>query len=306
MKMLKSLLFSSVLFLFVISCKKSKPEEPVVVTVPERLEITPATTSINVGATAQYTVKYFNNLGVQATVPNTIVWSVLNTAIATTNQQGLVTGVAVGQTEVSAKYNNAVVKALITVVANNTQLATVTITPTTTQEIKLTNTLNLVAEGKNNVGGLITGLTFAWQTDNSPIAQVSASGMLTASGYGTANITASSLGITSAPLMVQVIRSGAFVGSGSTGMAKLKIENNVLKLQTTPDFSVMAGPPDLRIYLGNNSNNITGSIQVASLTQRSGAQSWNVALPTTITQYRYVIVWCAQFGGTYGVADLGN
>jgi hypothetical protein len=230
----------------------------------------------------------------------------LHTAIATTNQQGLVTGVSAGQTEVSAKYNAAVIKALITVVANNTQLATISITPTTTQEIKLANTLNLTAVGKNNVGGIISGLTFAWQNDNTAISQLSAAGLFTPTGYGTANITASSLGITSAPLMVQVIRSGPFVGSGSTGMAKLKIENNQLKLQTTADFSVMTGPPDLRIYLGNNSNNITGAVQIATLSQRSGAQSWNVAAPTIITQYRYAIVWCAQFGGTYGVADLGN
>jgi hypothetical protein len=45
---------------------------------------------------------------------------------------------------------------------------------------------------------------------------------------------------------------------------------------------------------------------VASLTLRTGAQSWNVAAPTTIAQYKYAIVWCKQFGGTYGVADLGN
>ena len=89
-------------------------------------------------------------------------------------------------------------------------------------------------------------------------------------------------------------------------MAKLKIENGILKLQTSSDFGVMTSPPDLRIYLGTNNSNINGALEVASLTQRNGAQSWNIAAPTAITQYRYVIVWCKQFGGTYGVADLGN
>jgi hypothetical protein len=31
-----------------------------------------------------------------------------------------------------------------------------------------------------------------------------------------------------------------------------------------------------------------------------------VAAPTTITQYKFVMVWCKQFGGNYGLADLGN
>ena len=106
--------------------------------------------------------------------------------------------------------------------------------------------------------------------------------------------------------MVQVIRTGNFGQAASTGAAKLKIENGVLKLQTTTDFSVAAGPPDLRVYLGDNTNNVNGALEIASLNIRNGMQSWNVAGTVNITQYRYVIVWCKQLGGVYGVADLGN
>jgi hypothetical protein len=80
-------------------------------------------------------------------------------------------------------------------------------------------------------------------------------------------------GIESAPLMVQVIRKGTFSGTGSGGMAKLKIENGNLKLQTTSDFVYSGGAPDLRIYLGNNSGNVNGAVEVASLRNSSGAQS---------------------------------
>jgi hypothetical protein len=107
--------------------------------------------------------------------------------------------------------------------------------------------------------------------------------------------------------MVQVIRSGNFNGgSGSTGQAKLKIENGTLKLQTSSTFSVSTGAPDLRIYLSNSTTNITNAVEIATLNQRSGAQSWNVPAttsggqPITITSYQYVLVWCRQFGGNYG------
>jgi hypothetical protein len=107
--------------------------------------------------------------------------------------------------------------------------------------------------------------------------------------------------------MVQVVRSGTFNGAfNSMGQAKLKIENGVLKLETSSNFSVSTGAPDLRIYLSNSTGNITNSVEVATLNMRSGAQSWAVPVtnnqgqPVTITTYPFVLVWCRQFGGNYG------
>jgi hypothetical protein len=300
----KNLLTLLAAFVMLASCSK-KTEDTPVATVPERLEITPVSSSMNIGETAQFTLKFYNNTGQLASTPTTIIWSSTNNAIATVNQQGLATGASAGQTEIKANYNNIAASALLTVVSNSTQLATVMIMPSATQEVGLNETVALAAVGKNNTGSTISGLSFTWQSDNISFADVNSAGTLTGKAFGSANIKATSSGIQSPPVMVQVIRKGTFAGMASTGIAKLKIENNVLILQTTPAFSVSTSPPDLRIYLGNNSTNITGALEVATLSQRSGAQSWNIAAPTTITQYRYVIVWCKQFTGTYGVADLG-
>ncbi len=302
--MLKQLLFAFATVLALSACSKKSADTALAI-VPERLEISPASSSILTGATTQFTLKFYNTTGQLATLPAGIVWSTGNTAIATVNQQGLVTGIGNGQTEIRAAYNSVTIAALLTVAANNSQLATITLNPATMQEVLLNQSATIMAEGKTNTGAVIPGISFSWQSSSSALVEVSNAGLVTGKAYGTADVTASSMGIQSAPVMVQVIRKGNFSGSSSTGMAKLKIENGVLKLQTTPDFSVSTGAPDLRIYLGNNSNNITGAVEVASLNQRSGAQSWNVPAPTTITQFRYVIVWCKQFGGTYGVADLG-
>lgn len=291
--------------IFLTACSKKSADTPPA-TVPERLEITPASSSVNTGATAQFTLKFFNNTGQQATVPASVTWSSANTSIATINQQGLATGAGSGQTEIKAAYNTITATALLTVVSNNTQLASLMVMPADIQEVKLNETATLTAVGKNSTGNIINGLSFSWQSNNNSIVEINGTGTVTGKAYGTADITASSSGILSAPVMVQVIRKGNFSGSGSIGMAKLKIENGILKLQTTADFTVMTGPPDLRIYLGNNNSNINGALEVASLSQRSGVQSWNIAAPATIIQYRFVIVWCKQFGGAYGVADLGN
>jgi hypothetical protein len=292
------------IIMLVAACTKKTADTPLPV-VPERLEITPLSSSIKVGETAQFTLKFFNNTGQPAAVPSGITWSSVNTSIATVNQSGIASGAGAGQTEIKASYNTISATALLTVVTNNTQLASVIITPVDIQEVKLNETATLIAVGKNNAGEIIPGLTFSWQSNNTALVEVNGSGTVTGKAYGTSDITASSLNIQSAPVMVQVIRKGSFSGMNSAGIAKLKIENGILKLQTTADFSVSAGPPDLRIYLSNVNNSISNALEVASLNQRTGAQSWNVPASGSITQYRYVIVWCKQFGGTYGIVDLG-
>jgi uncharacterized protein YjdB len=308
--MLKKILFAIILIITFTACKKNGEDVPVakVVTVPEGLEITPATSSILTGQTSQFTLKFFNNLGVLAALPAGIVWSSDNIAITTVNQTGLATAVSVGQANIKATYNTISVSAIITVAANNTVLSSVTITPSTTQEILLNGTVNLSATGTNILGGVINGLTFNWMSNASTSVQVNSSGMATGLAYGSASITAAANGIQSAPIMVQVIRQGNFTSMNSTGTAKLKIENGTLKLTTSANFYVNPAPPDLRIYLSTSPSSITGAVQIAPLStvaQTSGARVWNVPSTVSITQYRYAVVWCAQFGGVYGVADLG-
>jgi Bacterial Ig-like domain (group 2)/Electron transfer DM13 len=307
---MKKVLLAIILASSFAACKKAGEDVPVppVVTVPERLEITPTTSSILTGQTTQFTLKFYNNLGVLAALPTGIVWSSDNMAIATVSQTGLATAVAVGQANIKATYNTISATAAITVAVNNTVLSTVTITPSTTQEILLNGTVNLSAIGTNLAGGVITGLTYNWMSNASASVQVNSAGMATGLAYGSANITATSNGIQSAPIMVQVIRQGNFTSMNSNGTAKLKIENGTLKLTTSANFYVNPAPPDLRIYLSTSASSIAGAIQIAPLStaaQTSGARDWNVPSTVSITQYRYAVVWCAQFGGVYGVADFG-
>lgn len=301
--MKKILLFTLVITLF--ACSKKTADTPQV-EIPERLEISPASSSIAIGANQTYSLKFYNSFGLPATTPTDITWTSANEAIATVTSNGTAKGISSGQVTITARYKSITATSLLTVVSSDTGLATIVITPSDLHEIRLNETSPLMAMGKTNAGTTVNGLVFNWSVTNSNIATITNAGIVTGLAYGTTNITASANNIQSPALMLQVIRRGSFTGSGSTGMAKLKIENGVLKLQTSADFSVSTGAPDLRIYLGNNNNNINGALEVASLNQRNGAQSWNLAATVNITQYRYAIVWCKQFGGTYGVADFGN
>ena len=303
---MKNICFGLLFLTTIISCKKNVPLPPEVL-VPERLEMAPATASVLVGANTTFTLKFYNNKAELVPLPAGAVWSSDNNGVATINQQGVATGVTNGTANIKATYNNISATAILTVVVNNNQLATVMVMPSTVVEVLLNANDQLTATGKNNAGTVIPGLTFSWMSSAANTVQVSNTGLVTGSAYGTTNVTATAMGVQSAPVMVQVIRKGNFAGMNSMGAAKLKIENGVLKLQTTTNFSVSSAP-DLRIYLGPNATNVSGAVQIAPLTsagQTSGERTWNVPNGVTISQYRYAIVWCAQFGGTYGVADLG-
>jgi trimeric autotransporter adhesin len=275
----------------------------------ERIEINPGTVTVMQGNSANFTVVYFNAAGITAPVPAGLIWSSNNPAIVTITQQGMINAISAGQTTIKAMVNNLSTIATVTV-TSNTSLATITLNPASILEINLNQTSSVIATGLNASGNPISGLNFTWASDNNSLVSVNNSGTVTGMAYGTANITANSAAITSAPLMVQVIRSGNFNGVfSSTGIAKLKIENGILKLSTSANFSVSTGAPDLRIYLTNSTSSITNAVEVATLTQRSGAQIWNVpamsgGVPVTITSFQYVMVWCRQFGGNYGLVTL--
>ncbi len=296
------------LVISIVACKK-EPTPPAVVTVPEKLEITPTSASIMRNNTTTLTVKYFNNLGVLATTPTTIVWSSGNNSIATVTNAGVVTGIAAGQATIKVALGTVEATALITVTDNANQIAAINITPSGIIELTKNQTATLTATAVNQAGTTIPGLTYSWTSGSNTIASTANGGVITGLTYGSTSITATANNIMSAPSMVQVIRKGQFSGQGSAGFAKLKLVNNVLQLETTTDFSISTGAPDLRMYLTNTPNTITGAVQVADLArpaQYSGMHTFNIAAPTTINDYRYVIVWCAQFGGNYGTADLGQ
>jgi hypothetical protein len=300
---MKSLTISLVLncLLILASCSK-KSADVAPVEIPERLELSPAVKSIVIGDVTSFNAVFYDKLGKVIATPQNISWSSSKVNIATISSTGAITGIGSGQTTIKATYNDIEATALLTVVANNNEVATVTIEAV--KEINLNQSTVLQAVVKNNLGQVLQGLTVSWQSDNVNLVEVTQTGIIKGISYGTANVKATVEGIQSNSTMVQVIRSGTF-GSGGTGTAKLKIENNILKLQTSSNFSVSTSPPDLRVFLTNSSTNITGAVEVASLTQKTGEQTWNLPANVSITQYRYVMVWCKQFGGVYGLADLG-
>ena len=120
-------------------------------------------------------------------------WTSSNPAVVTVSPTGLVTAVADGHATVSAAAENVTGTANVTVART---AATVALAPTSASFNALGATQQLAATARDANNNPFPGAAFTWTSSNSSVATVSGSGLVTAAGNGTAQITAASGGKT--------------------------------------------------------------------------------------------------------------
>jgi uncharacterized protein YjdB len=157
--------------------------------------VAPSSPSIAVGANAtlQATVK-----DAQGNVMSgqTISWSSNNTAAATVNASGVVTGVAAGSATITATCAGVSGSSAVTVTALPPPppvVTTVTVAPSTAS-LAVGATTPLTATVKDAQGNVMSGQTIVWTTSSSAIATVSSNGVVTGVAAGSATITATCAG----------------------------------------------------------------------------------------------------------------
>ena len=152
------------------------------------VSVTPATATIGVGQTAQYAAitrdAFGNPLG-----GRTVTWSSSNPAVATVNGAGQATGVAVGAATLTATSEGKSGTAALTV--TNVPVASVTVSPASAS-VPAGQTVQLTATLKDANGNTLTGRTVTWSSDNTAVATVSGSGLVSGVVAGAATITATS------------------------------------------------------------------------------------------------------------------
>src|SRR6266513_665473 len=154
--------------------------------------ISPASASVVAGATVnlQATVNDQNGNGMAG---QAVAWSTSNSAAATVNSNGVVTGVAAGSATITATSSGKAGTATITVTAAPAVVATVTVAPTSASVVAGA-TVNLQATVKDQYGNAMTGQSVTWSTSNAAAATVNSSGVVTGVAAGSATITAASSG----------------------------------------------------------------------------------------------------------------
>jgi uncharacterized protein YjdB len=206
----------------------------VAVTLPPvaSVSVSPSSASVLPAQTVQLTATTLDSTGA-ALNGRTVTWSSSSTGVATVNGSGLVTGVAVGSTTVTAASEGRSASSSVTV--TTVPVASVTVTPAS-GSLYVGQTVQLTATPKDSAGNPLTGRVIAWSSDNTTVATVSTSGLVTGKGAGSATITAATGGksgtstITAAIVPVASVVVSPASASVPTG--------NMVQLTATPKDSV--------------------------------------------------------------------
>lgn len=100
-----------------------------------------------------------------------------------------------------------------------------------------------------------------------------------------------------------VIANGSFTSGVHTtsGVAKVYSDNGTKRLRLE-DFKTDNGP-DLKIYLATKLD-ASVFINIGNLKSVTGNQNYDISGMPDFAQYKYVLIWCQQFGVLFGSAQI--
>jgi uncharacterized protein YjdB len=165
-------------------------EAPLLVVNPvDRVSVAPISSTTTVGKTVQLSGRAEDGNGRQLTGPP-ISWQSSVLSVATVSATGLVTAVSPGTATITASSSGKRASAAVTVLA---PVAGLHIAPTSIQ-LHPGDSLRLNATSLDPQGNSLPGRTVTWSASDPQVARISASGLLVATGVGTAFVIAEAEG----------------------------------------------------------------------------------------------------------------
>jgi hypothetical protein len=98
-----------------------------------------------------------------------------------------------------------------------------------------------------------------------------------------------------------LVAQGTFTNGAhpTSGSVKIYDDNGTKKLRLE-NFKTDNGP-DLKVYLAKDINAVA-FMNIANLRSVNGNQNYSLSGMPDFKQYRYVLIWCQQFGVLFGSA----
>jgi uncharacterized protein YjdB len=202
--------------------------------------VTPAVVSLQTGATTTLQARPLDSDG-NALTGRTVTWASGNPAIATVSAAGVVTGVALGATAITATVEGRVAQVAVTVTLP--PVATVAVTPTR-DTLAVGGSRQFTVVTRDAQGAALTGRTIAWSSSNVAIATVSSTGSVAALAPGTVTITATSEGRTGTATVVVLARlASAVIVSPATGTLVVGSTQALTTQVTDEQGNLLTGRP---------------------------------------------------------------
>ena len=221
------------------SCSSTAPDATPQVAA---IVVTPSTSTLALNAQLPLQAQVQDGSG--TIVPDaSVTWTVQDPNIVSVSAAGVVTGLAIGSTQVAA---NALGKSgIATITVTRTPVASVVLLPNQAS-VAIGATFQLSASTLDAGGATLTGRAIIWTTSNAAVATVNASGLVTGVAPGTTTITAASEGKTST--------STVTVSQGA--VARVEVTPASLSMQVGQTQQLVAAAKD------GNGNVITGKTVV--------------------------------------------
>jgi uncharacterized protein YjdB len=155
------------------------------------VRLTPAgDQSLLVGQAKQIAAETLDSNGDPLT-GRTVTWSSSSATVASVSATGLITAVAPGGAVITATSEGK--SAVIAVTVSAVPIATIAVAPGS-DNVVVSQTLQLTASAKDAQGGTLAGRTIAWSSSDASKATVSSTGLVTGVSPGAVTITASAEG----------------------------------------------------------------------------------------------------------------
>jgi uncharacterized protein YjdB len=193
-----------------------------------------------VGQTRQMTAETVASDG-EVLTDRVVTWSSNSTTVASVSADGLITAVTPGGAVVTAASEGRT--AVVAVTVSSVPIASIAVTPET-DELVVTQTLQLTATAKDDQGGILTGRPVSWSTSDAAKATVSSTGLVTGIAPGPVTITASAEGKSGASsITVQPKPVGAVILSPTQTSIEVGQTRQLTAQVTDDQGNVLSGRP---------------------------------------------------------------
>lgn len=156
------------------------------------VDVEPQLDTIQLGGTANFTAQPLDSAGNKLS-GRTVTWNSSDNTVAIVSSTGHVVSEGIGSATITATSEGQVGSATVVVIA--VPVASVTVSPAS-KTMNVGDTATFSATTKDAQGHVLTGRVITWSSDNTAVATVDSTGLVTAVGAGSANITATSEGQT--------------------------------------------------------------------------------------------------------------
>jgi trimeric autotransporter adhesin len=156
------------------------------------LTLSPTTAYVLPQGTQQFTATATYGNNTTGDVTSQVAWTSSATNIATVNSSGLVTGVAVGSSTLTAKANNSSVTATAVITVSNKTIRSISVSPASqTLLLSTGQTQQFTAQATYSDGsfGDVTS-SASWNSSNTSVATISSTGLAQPIGTGSTTISA--------------------------------------------------------------------------------------------------------------------